>query len=389
MNGRSAGSRGRALVGAAVFVLSCTGAHAQSADQTPFDRLGWNAAALDRAIEYARSLGTDSLVIVTGGVVVRSLGDLRKRYNVHSVRKAFLSALVGQHLGRGARQIDLEATLDALGIDDEPAPLTPRQRQATVLHLIKSISAINHTTAAADGQQRDVDARLGRAENAPGSKWAYNNWDYNALTTIFETRTGLSIAEAFNAGIAARIALEDFSKDDVSYIREARLSRHPAAMFRMSARDMTRFGQLYLDGGIWQGQRILPAGWVDRITRDHTPTGNRGLLAGHGYLWWLPGPETGLPAGSFFALGLGFQAIIVVPAWRSVIVHQADTTAFLARIASLMREQGIGFDAALEKLVLHCRDRANAETDYCRQDRFILRREFERLIALIAEARRP
>lgn len=380
----------KAMAGCLVLaMLAGTPALGQSPEAPSPERFGWNPTALDRAFDYTQSLGTDSLVIVTDGVVVRSLGDLRKRYNVHSVRKVFLSALVGQHLGRGSQQIDLDATLDHLGIDDEPGPLTPGQRQATVQHLIKSISAINHPAAAAGGQQRDVDARLGRTENAPGSKWAYNNWDYNALTTIFEKRTGLSIADAFASGIAERIGLEDFSPGSVSYIHEPKLSRHRAAMFRMSARDMARFGQLYLANGEWRGQRILPAGWVDRIARDYTATGNRGLLAGHGYLWWIPGRESGLPDGSFFALGLGFQAIIVVPAWRSVIVHQADTGPFLARLSALMREQGVGFDAAFEKLVLHCRDSANAASYFCRHDRFILRREFERLVSLIADARRP
>lgn len=378
-----------AVAGALVLALSAGAVHGQSADGSVAERRGWGAAALERAFGYAQSLGTDSLMIVTDGAVVRSFGDVRKLYNVHSVRKVFLSALVGQHLGRGERQIDLDATLEALGIDDAPGPLTPRQRQATVLHLLKSISAINHPAAAAGGQQRDVDARLGRAENAPGSKWAYNNWDYNALTTIFEQQTGRTIADAFATGIAQRIGLEDFSPGAVSYIHEPELSRHRAAMFRMSARDLARFGQLYLAKGEWRGQRVLPEGWADRITRDCTPTGERGLLAGHGYLWWIPGPETGLPAGSFFALGLGFQAIIVVPAWRTVIVHQANTGPFLARLAALMREQGLAFDAAFEKLVLHCRAPANAASDFCRQDRFILKREFERLVSLIAAARAP
>ena len=258
-----------------------------------------------------------------------------------------------------------------------------------MLHLIKSISGINHPAAAAGGTERDVERRLGRAENEPGSKWAYNNWDYNALTTIFEKRTGLTIAEAFKSGIAERIGLEDISPASFFYIHEPKLSQHRAAMFRMSARDMARLGQLYLAKGEWQGRRILTADWVERITKDHVPTGDSGLTAGHGYLWWIPGKDTGLPAGSFFALGLGFQAIVVVPAWRSVIVPQANTGPFLARVGAAMREQNIGFDAAFQQLILHCRDSVNAASDFCRNDRFILKREFDRLIALIVEARKP
>jgi len=361
----------------------------QSSKDNRAAALGWNEAALERAVDYAKSLPTDSVLIVSHGQVVRSLGDVSKPYNVHSVRKAFLSALVGQHLGTGLRQIDLDATLADLGIDDEPGPLTPKQRQATVLHLIKSISGINHPAAAAGGMERDVDRRLGRAENEPGSKWAYNNWDYNALTTIFEKRTGLTVAEAFKSGIAKRIGLEDISPASFFYIHEPKLSQHRAAMFRMSARDMARIGQLYLAKDEWQGQRILSADWVERITKDPVPTGDPGLAAGHGYLWWIPDKDTGLPAGSFFALGLGFQAIVVVPAWRSVIVHQANTAPLLTRVGAAMREQNIGFDAAFQQLILHCRDSANAASDFCRNDRFVLKHEFDRLIALIVEARKP
>ena len=41
--------------------------------------------------------------------------------------------------------------------------------------------------------QKDKDRRLGQAPNIPGTKWAYNNWDYNALTTIFMQETGLNV----------------------------------------------------------------------------------------------------------------------------------------------------------------------------------------------------
>lgn len=349
----------------------------------------WNAAALDRAFEYARSLGTDSLVIVSDGRIVRAAGDLSRPYHVHSVRKALLGALVGQHLGSGPKQIDLGATLASLDIDDVPNPLTAIQRRATVLHLIRSISGINHRAAAEEGQAADRDRRLGPGVNEPGTRWAYNNWDYNALTTIFEQRTGLGIAAAFKSGIADPLGMQDFAPSAVNYVHQPQFSMHRAAMFHLSARDLVRFGQLYLAAGSWQGRPVLPPGWVERIAADRIATGDRGLRAGHGYLWWIPGPEAGLPAGTFWALGLGFQAVFVVPAWNTVIVHQADTSGFLARVAATAREQAIGIDAALQSVVLHCLDPANATSDYCRNDRFILQREFARLIDLIVAARLP
>ena len=112
------------------------------------------------------------------------------------------------------------------------------------------------------------------------------------------------------------------------------------------------------------------------------------MRAGHSYLWWVPSPETGLPEGSFWALGFGQQALIVVPAWRTLIVHQADMTAFFQHFLGPIREQGVTPNAAQESLVLECLGDARNGSDFCRDDRFILRREFRRLISLIVEAGR-
>ncbi len=376
----------------ATICAACAGVNAEDPAPTTLSAaqardFGWNPAGLDTVTEHARSLGTDALIIVTDGKIVRSMGDVTKRRSVHSVRKALLSAVVGQHVGPGARQIDLDATLADLDIDDAPMPLTPLQREATVLHLIKSVSGINHPAAAEAAMAVEKNRRLGQGENRPGTIWAYNNWDYNALTTIFEARTGLSVAEAFEAGIADRIGMQDFSTWSVSYSRRPRVSRHRAAMFKMSARDLARFGDLYLSNGSFQGQQVLPDGWVDRVVADHTPTGDKGLRSGHGYLWWIPDADTGLPPGTFWAAGFGRQAVFVVPAWRTVIVHQADTTEFWKRTRRLTRAENIGLDAAVERVALQCLRQPEADPEFCRNDRFILRREFSRLIELIVQAR--
>lgn len=365
---------------------SRTGTNRPAAEE--IHRLGWNGAGLDKVVAFAKSLGTDTLLIVSRGKPVASLGDASRRYNVHSIRKVLLSALVGQQAGRGSKRIDLDATLAQLGIDDSPNPLSPRQKRATVRHLVRSVSGINHWAAAEEGQREERTRRLGTGENEPGSKWAYNNWDYNALTTIFERRTGLSVGAAFMAGIAGPAGMADFSPADVSYIAAPRVSRHRAAMFRMSGRDLALFGRLYLNGGTLDGKRLLPRSWIDRIAAETIGTGMGGMRAGHSYLWWVPALDTGLPAGSFWALGIGHQAVIVVPAWRTVIVHQADTTVFFRRFLGLIRNRGMTPNAALESLALSCLGDAGQTSGFCRNDRFILRGEFDRLVSLIVAARR-
>lgn len=355
-------------------------------DAAEAERLGWDPAGLDRALAYAATLSTDALVIATGGRNVATMGRLDEAHDVHSVRKAMLSALVGQHVGPGPGRISLDATLADLGVDDEAPPLTPLQRTATVRHLLGSVSGINHAAAAEGGLTADKSRRLGDRENVPGTVWAYNNWDYNALTSIFEQRTGLTIAEAFATGIAGPTGMQDVTGDTVSYLDAPGASRHRAAMFRMTARDLVRFGRLYLDSGRVGDTPVLPAAWVARISGTATPTGLGGLRAGHGDLWWVPGPETGLPAGSFLAWGLGQQMVLVVPAWDTVVVHQSDTARFVERWRDLQR-QGVDGDAALERIVLGCFEPSAAATEFCREDRFTTGRELDRLVALIVAAR--
>ncbi|UUX48717.1 serine hydrolase [Nisaea acidiphila] len=348
--------------------------------------LGWSSDGLDRVLDYLARLSADSFVLMTDGQTVASLGDLAVPYSIHSARKALLSAVVGQHVGDGPNEIPLDATLAELGIDDDPPPLTPLQRQATVLHLLKSMSGINHPAAAEGGLTADKERRLGDGENQPGTIWAYNNWDYNALTTIFERRTGVSVSEGFRAGIAEPVGMQDFTPESASYIVEPARSRHRAAMFRMSARDLARFGQLFLDRGVVDDRSIMPVSWVDRIAADYAETGIEGLRAGHGYLWWIPSRDTGLPEGSFCAWGLGQQTVFVIPAWSTVIIHQSDTTEFLKRWLTL-QEEGMDGDAALERIVMDCRMEAGMNSAFCREHRFTTRREFNRLIGLIVDAR--
>lgn len=350
------------------------------------EALGWSTEGLDRLFDFVSRLSTDTFIIQTAGVEVGVLGRPEIRFNVHSARKAMLSAVVGQHIGQLPNQIPIDATLEDLDIDDAPMRLTRLQRSATVLDLLRSMSGINHPAAAEGGLAADRDRRLGDSENQPGTIWAYNNWDYNALTTIFERRTGMTVAEAFDIGIARAIGMQDFSVGDAYYIVEPEVSRHRAAMFRMSGRDLARFGQLYLDHGVANRREVVPASWIDRITQDYAVTGIEGLRAGHGYLWWLPASETGLPGGSFFAWGLGWQTVMVLPHWDTVIVLQSDTEEFLRRWLA-MQSNGVNGDMALERIVEQCFQSDFISTEFCREDRFTTRREIGALISLIVQAR--
>lgn len=279
----------------------------------------WDNLKLDKALNFANEIGTFGLVVLSNGDILISYGDIDSLTRVASIRKAILMALVSQHLDK----INLQSTLADLNVDDAPIQLTDLQKQTKVIHLLKSTSGINHPIGSQTGfMKRLRDSLLGNEPNIPGTKWAYNNWDYHALTTVFEQETGTPLGEAFKTGIANPLGIDRF---DSFYNKDTTLSIHPKVGFRLSTRDMAKFGQLFLNNGQWNKQQIIPNSWVERITKDYSETGvNVPDRFGHGYLWWIPSPNYagGLPVGSFMANGSGGQRILVIPEWQMVIAHK-------------------------------------------------------------------
>jgi CubicO group peptidase (beta-lactamase class C family) len=296
---------------------------------------GWSVEALDGARRFSESIQTAALMVVEGGRVVAQWGDVARRYKCHSIRKSLLSALYGLHVENGT--IDLAKTLADLGIDDREG-LTPLEKAATVLELLMARSGVYHP--AGHETQRMVNIKPARGSHGPGTWWCYNNWDFNALGTIFEQVTGRKIFEEFRDRIAAPLQMEDFRYDESHRDGEYAafdVSIHPAYPFRMSARDLARFGLLFLRGGMWNASRILPEKWVRMSTRSYSPAGERG---GYGYMWWVAErdvhfPQMSVPPGTYSARGAGGHYVVVIPSRDLVVVHRADTDAKGREVGSL------------------------------------------------------
>jgi CubicO group peptidase (beta-lactamase class C family) len=125
-----------------------------------------------------------------------------------------------------------------------------------------------------------------RGSHAPGTFWYYNNWDFNALGAIFERLTGQKIGPAFYERIAVPTQMQDFRPEDVYYVApRGDESIFPAYPFRITTRDMARFGYLFLRQGQWRGRQVIPASWVTGSTTSYSDTGRWG--SGYGYLWWV------------------------------------------------------------------------------------------------------
>ncbi len=286
------------------------------------EQAGWTASRCDRVRARAELIGTAALLVVRDGKLLFELGDPARKYQSHSMRKSLLSALYGACVTDGT--ISLAWTLGELGIDDRN-PLTVDEKGATIRDLLMSRSGVYHPAAL-----ETPDMALGRparGSHAPGAFWYYNNWDFNALGTIFEQATSTTIFQAFEELIADAVEMEDYRVEDGLHL-EGPESVHPGYPFRISTRDLARFGLLHLRRGDWGGKRILPAEWIDESTRAHSVAGS----AGYGYMWWvvLEGKSpfgAPLAAGDYWAWGTGGHYLVVSPQRRMVIVHRVDTDA--------------------------------------------------------------
>lgn len=274
----------------------------------------------------ADSLGTDAYILMVDGEVVDAYGDVAHEYRLHSVRKSLLGTLYGVALARGA--VDTTRTLAEIGIDDD-TPLTAAERQARIVDLLASRSGV-FLPATHENEGFD-DVRPGRGSRAPGEAWFYSNWDFNAAGTAYQIMAGESLHRAFARDIGEAIGMRDFTVEDGAW-RYGSRSRHPAYVFRMSARDLARFGQLLLQEGRWEGRQVVPAAWIERVTAWRSqatrPDGEVMPGVGYGLSWWLSPPEehgVELGEGAFSASGTGGQLLVVAPKLNLVFVHRNDT----------------------------------------------------------------
>lgn len=244
-----------------------------------------------------------------------------REHEVRSITKSFISALVGIALKEGYL-----TSLDQKVIDLLPnyfdSDADPRKKAITLRHLLTMTAGFdcdNDENFWLMRQHRDwakatLDTPM-RCE--PGEQFNYDSAAMHLLSVILTHQTGMSAFDYAQARLFKPLGMQvhHWPHDPLG-------NSEGAAGLRLTARDMAKFGYLYLNSGQWEGQEIVPTWFVRDSTRKQSEGGDP-EPANYGYLWWVLYESH---AVGYCAAGYGGQYIFVFPNQDLIIVTTADHT---------------------------------------------------------------
>ena len=230
-----------------------------------------------------------SIMVLKDEKIVFEYGPTDKIMNGHSTRKSFLSLLYGIAIEQGL--IDISKTLDELGID-ENIPLTPQEKTATIRDLLMFRSGIY---LPAEGEHdNQITDRPARESHLPGAYFFSNNFDANALGTIFIQETGYSIGEFMEEFLAKPLGMQDFNRKNVvmgnPWFWPEGGSLHKMYYMYLSTRDFARIGAMVANEGKWNGRQIVPKNWIIESITPHSDLSDNHISSRYkafGYIWWI------------------------------------------------------------------------------------------------------
>lgn len=256
----------------------------------------------------------------------KSLHDLR------SVTKSVTSALLGPALG-GDYAAALEQPITSYFADLE-GRFGRGVEQVKLRHVATMTAGLEWNEMEVPYTDRDNDEIrlsytdepvalvLGRPVRDPvGSRWYYNGGLTQVLAGLIRRRTGKPLDRFAEEALFGPLGITRYEWLGSPGWRSG-LSPSAASGLRLTARDLAKIGQLFLQGGAWAGRQVIDREWVTLSTTRHVqdiPWG-RGGVYGYGFMWY-PGRTKG-PDGYRVvrASGNGDQRLFIVPHAEVVVV---------------------------------------------------------------------
>jgi CubicO group peptidase (beta-lactamase class C family) len=299
------------------------------------DDVGISRERISEFVETVLSAPVDSLgALRVHGLLIARHGRLvleeyfhgehgEKPHETRSASKSVATVLIGAAMQAGMPIGPETRVYDVMrpGARD----LDPRKRALTVDHLLTMSSGLDCDD---NGEERpgNEDILTDQEENPdwfgmildldmvrdPGERSVYCSINPHLAGGVLSRATGRSVQDLMYELIAEPLGMRNYHMQ-LSPLGDG----YFGGGWKFRPRDFMKLGQLYLNGGTWQGRRIVSEDWVQRSTADRYGMGSN---ARYGYLWWLIDyPYAGRTVRAYFASGNGGQEVMVIPELDLVI----------------------------------------------------------------------
>lgn len=279
----------------------------------------------------------DSVTVIRNGYLILDAAvypyDSNSKHIIHSCTKSIVSILIGMAINQGyiedvqtpVLEFFPDRTFDNLDPNKESMTLENLLTMTTGLNCRDSYlynwGGLNQMRGKEDWIQHILDLPMA---HTPGSYFEYCNGSSFLLSAIISETTGTSALEFAERSLFDRLGISD-----VTWPANPQGITIGWGELRMLPRDMAKIGYLYLKGGEWDGEQVVPSSWVDVSTRSHIPAT---LEDGYGYQWWVD------DSGYYMALGYRGQFIFVVPEKDLVVVFTSTLSDYDFYVPQILLE---------------------------------------------------
>jgi len=231
-----------------------------------------------------------------------------------SLSKSFTSTAVGLAIADGLFSVD--DTVLSFFPEDAPKRVSRNLSAMRVRHLLSMSTGHAEDTTEYLFRRWDgnwVKAFLARSvKYKPGTHFLYNTGASYILSAIVQKLTGMTVLDYLEERIFAPLGIEGATWETCP-----RGVNTGGFGLSVKTEDIAKFGQLYLQKGLWNGQRLLPEAWIDEATASHTdnaPNENSDWEQGYGYQFWRCRPQNVYRGDGAFG-----QYCVVMPDQDAVI----------------------------------------------------------------------
>ena len=243
------------------------------------------------------------------------------RHNIKSVVKSILSIGIGIAQDQGLLNVDDKISKYLMEFN-EGRDL--RHRMITIKHLLTMSSGIfwqggvHYHCPMMDAMRRSrnwidyiADCKV---TESPGAVHNYKEFDVILLSAILSKVTGDAF-DYINEKVFKPLEIynERWIKSPDGIYYSPALDKEEEAVSALTAREMLKIGQLFLQKGIWKGKQIISKEYIEAAVSPSPQNSN------YGYLWWLG-------EGWYGCRGYGGQAVTVFLEQNKIVVTQATAT---------------------------------------------------------------